>query len=288
MNEARVTPPDSSIPAADWEQTPTSVRAYIAKLEEKTRRNSRNSSQAPSQDTPAQKPTRDKDATEKRSERPRGGQIGHSGVGRALLPVEAVDAVIACRPEVCEQCGSGLSGIDPAPYRYQVTEIPVVKAQVVEYQVHTLTCPCCQAENRGELPSAVAAGQFGARLVSLVAVLMGAYRLSKRQVVRLLGDCFGVSMSASSVVNQQQAVSEALAGPVQSAQAYVQNEAICNVDETRWRQQGQSKTGWLWVVVTQVVTVFQIALSRSKKVAQHLLGAGYSGIVGSDRAGSYQ
>lgn len=288
MSEPRVTPPDPSIPDADWEQTPTSVRAYIAKLEEKTRRNSRNSSQPPSQDAPAQKPARDKGATEKRSGRPRGGQIGHSGAGRALLPVDGVKTVIPCRPERCEQCGAALSGADPEPYRYQVTEIPVVQAQVVEYQVHRLTCPCCHAENRGQLPSDAAAGQFGPRLVSLVAVLMGIYRLSKRQVVRLLEDCFGVHMAASSVVNQQQAVSEALTGPVQSAQAYVQDQATCNVDETRWRQQGQPKTGWLWVVVTQVVTVFQIALSRSKDIAQQLLGADYPGIVGSDRAGSYQ
>jgi len=117
---------------------------------------------------------------------------------------------------------------------------------------------------------------------------MGRYRLSKRQVVRLLSDCFGVQMAVSSVVNQQQAVSEALAAPVQAAQAYVQDQATCNVDETRWPQHGQAKTGWLWVVVTQVVTVFQIALSRSKDVAQHLLGSHYPGIAGSDRAGSYQ
>src|SRR5271165_5378424 len=99
MSEPCVTPPDPSIPDADWEQTPTSVRSYIAKLEEKTRRNSRNSSQPPSQDTPAQKPARDKGATEKRSGRQRGGQIGHTGVTRALLPVDVVNAVIPCQPD---------------------------------------------------------------------------------------------------------------------------------------------------------------------------------------------
>jgi transposase len=288
MIEPGITPPDPSIPDADWEQTPASVRVYIAKLEEKTRRNSRNSSQPPSQDSLSQKPGREKDIRKPRSGRARGGQIGHSGTGRSWLPVEAVDDLIVCRPEVCTACGTDLVEMDGAPYRYQVTEIPVVKAQVVEYQVHTVNCPCCQAVNGGQLPSEVAAGQFGPRVVSLVAVLMGLYRLSKRQVVRLLSDCFGVQMAVSSVVNQQQAVSEALAAPMQAAQKYVQDQAACNVDETRWPQHGQAKTGWLWVVVTQVVTVFQIALSRSKDVAQHLLGTHYPGIVGSDRAGSYQ
>ncbi len=48
-------------------------------------------------------------------------------------------------------------------------------------------------------------------LVSLMVVLMGCYRLSKRQVAALLDTCFGVSVAASSVVNQQDVVSAALA-----------------------------------------------------------------------------
>jgi transposase len=70
-------------------------------------------------------------------------------------------------------------------------------------------------------------------------------------------------------------------------QAYVQQQTVCNMDETRWRQRGQSKTGWLWGVVTKVATGFQVALSRSHEVAQALLGADYAGVVGSDRAGSH-
>jgi transposase len=198
-----------------------------------------------------------------------------------------VDEVIVYRPERCQQCGEVLRGEDPAPYRYQVTELPVVKARVVEHQVQRLVCEHCQTENRGQLPAAVVASQFGPQLVSLMAVLMGVYRLSKRQVVRLMADCFQVELAVGSVVKQQQAVSEALAAPVAEVQEYVQQQATCNMDETRWRQRGQPKTGWLWVVVTKVVTLFQVALSRSHEVAQALLGARYAGVVGSDRAGSY-
>ncbi len=180
-----------------------------------------------------------------------------------------------------------LTGEDAAPYRHQVTEIPRVKATVTEPQVACLVCDCCGHENRGELPASVSVSQFGPQVVSLMVLLMGVYRLSKRQVVRNLADCDGVEVAVSSVVNQQHAVSAALAAPVAAAQGYVQQQQACNVDETRWRQRGQPKTGWLWVAVTHFVTVFQVALSRRHEVAQGLLGKDYTGVVGSDRAGCY-
>ena len=222
-----------------------------------------------------------------KSERTRGGQIGHTGHERALLPQDVVDEVIIYRPETCRNCGDRLTGEDVAPYRYQVTDIPVVRASVVEHQVHCLVCARCQTPNRGQLPAEVAAGQFGPQVVSLIAVLMGVYRLSKRQVVSMLNDCFGVEIAVGSVVNQQYAVSEALAVPVNQVQNFVQQQAACNMDETRWRQRGQAKTGWLWVVVTRVATLFQVALSRSQDVAKALVGDAYDGVVGSDRAGCY-
>ncbi len=96
---------------------------------------------------------------------------------------------------------------------------------------------------------------------------MGAYRLSKRQVVTLLADCFGIEIAVGSVVNQQSAVSDALADPVRQVQTYVQQQGACNMDETRWRERGQPRTGWLWVVVTGVTTLFKAALSRSHTIA---------------------
>jgi transposase len=133
----------------------------------------------------------------------------------------------------------------------------------------------------------VAASQFGPNLVSLIVVLMGCYRLSKRQVVDLVDTCFGVPVAASSVVNPQQVVSAALTEPVEALEAYVKQPPACNVDETSWRQSEQPKASGLWVVVTALVTVFHIVPSRRGAVARQLLGATYAGVVGSDRASAY-
>lgn len=295
MNEQEQTP--TGIPEKEWEQTPLRVRALVLalckqvqeliervqELEEQVKQNSRNSSQPPSSDGLGQKAP----AKQKPKDSKQGGQPGHPGHQRELLPVEQVDDVIKHKPEVCSRCGAGLAGEDPEPYRYQVTELPPIKPEVIEHQVHSLECPCCGQVNRGELPAEVAVSQFGPNLVGLMAILMGVYHLSKRQVSRLLDDCFNISISAGSVVKQQSAVSAALKDAVEEAEQYVQKQAVRNIDETGWPQVEGGKRGWLWVVVTPLVTVFRVALSRAGQVARELLGEDSHGIVGSDRCSAY-
>ena len=258
------------------------LKLKVSQLQEQLRRNSHNSSQPPSQDKAEHKQTQAAETPGRR-----GGQVGHRGHERKLLPLEAVERVVVHRPEACVQCGTLLLGYDAAPYRLQVTELPDLKATVTEHQVHTLTCVCCGAKNRGTLPPEVAASQFGPNLVGLMALLMGCYRLSKRQVVDVLANCFDMHLAASSVVNQQRVVSAALAQPVEALQGYVQQQDACNVDETSWRQADQAKCCWLWVVVTTLVTVFHIASSRSGGIARQLLGDTYDGVVGTDRCSAY-
>jgi transposase len=295
MDKPLAPSPNSAITPEEWQQTPPSVRAWIGELiaevkqlretveqlQEVVNRNSQNSSQPPSQDRPDQKPAKEPAGPPRK----RGGQSGHRGHHRAL--VDEVDEVVVYKPTRCARCGALLLGDDPTPYRHQVTELPIVKPRVIEHQVHCIDCPCCGQRNRGELPADVAASWFGPKVISLVGLLMGRYRLSKRQVTHLLAECFGITMAASTVVNQQQVISQALAAPVAELEPVVKNEPVCNIDETSWRQVGVSKRPWLWTVVTAQVTLFRIAPSRSSQVARELLGETYSGVAGTDRCSAY-
>jgi transposase len=170
---------------------------------------------------------------------------------------------------------------------HQVTELPIVKPKVTEHQVHRLECPCCGHSNRGELPPEIAASWFGPNGISLAGLVMGRFRLSKRQVTDLLVECFAIPMAVSTVVNQQQVISEALAAPVAELEPVVKNEPVCNIDETGWRQVGAARRSWLWTVVTAQVTLFRIAPSRSSQIARELLGEHYGGVAGTDRCSSY-
>jgi transposase len=257
--------------------------ARIEELERQVNQNSHNSHKPPSSDGPGtfrrgQLPAREKG-------RKRGGQTGHEGHHRGLLPSEEVDERVEVRPSTCEHCGADLVGSDPAPERQQKVEIPPIQPHVTEYRLHALKCGCCGEVTRGRLPEGVPAGCFMPRLLAVIALLSGAYRLSKRQIQDLLSDLLGIGISLGSIITVERSVSQALAEPVREAQEYVREQAVVHSDETSWRQALQR--AWLWVAVTSWVTVFLIRLSRGAVVAKELLGEGFAGYLVSDRWSGY-
>ena len=221
-------PADLPSTVGDWQQTPAAVqalvlalwaevqqlRAELSTLREQVGKNSRNSSRPSSSDPPSVAPRK-----KPPSGRSSGGQRGHEGHGRRLLPVAQVDQVVPLKPDTCGQCGAALTGDDPHPQRHQVSEIPPVNVEVTEYQRHTLRCAHCQGLTEAPWPAGVPRGAFGVRLQALVGLLAGAYRLSQRQLQALRADGFGVALSVGSVAQLEQATSQALAAPVEEAQA---------------------------------------------------------------------
>src|SRR5437870_8717884 len=137
-----------TLPQELWDRLPPEVRAYIETLkgqvktltsmvhtlqeqvrtlQEQLNQTSQNSSRPPSSDPPQHRRPR-----RPQSHRRRGGQPGHPGHTRTLIPVEAVDEVVVLKPEQCTHCQAPLSGDDPKPWRQQVIEMPPIKPVVTE------------------------------------------------------------------------------------------------------------------------------------------------------------
>ena len=76
------------------------LEARVAELERRLSRSSRNSSLPPSQDPPSV-PRRPRGEG---SDRKRGGQHGHEGRYRRLLPPEQVDEIVENWPDRCRSC----------------------------------------------------------------------------------------------------------------------------------------------------------------------------------------
>src|SRR5215475_6520310 len=107
------TPPP--FPPELWEQTPGAVQEYIRALEarvaafeatvqqllERLQQDSRNSSRPPSSDPPQAMRQRSRHVP---SSRKRGGQPGHPGQTRALVPIEDVETVVPVKPPRCLRC----------------------------------------------------------------------------------------------------------------------------------------------------------------------------------------
>jgi transposase len=174
------------------------------------------------------------------------------------VPVEQVKETHDVRPDTCRHCGHELEGVDPEPYRHQVTEIPPLVAEVTEYCVHTLTCSECGTETRANLPDGVPQGAFGPRLQAMVSLLSGQYHLSKRDIKGIMADFFQADMSLGAVPALERRTSKAISQPVDEAQAYVRSQPVAHLDETGWRQADQkvsdrwSAYNWLSTLLRQL------------------------------------
>ena len=249
--------------------------------EEKLRTNSSNSSKPPSSDPPEVK----RSARKQRGKRKRGGQPGHPGTTRPVLPLEAVDDIVPCPPPQQCDCGGPVAREALPPQRQQKVELAKITPTVTEYQCYCGTCERCGRRHWGEIPKGVPAGMLGPRAMAVVARLSGKYHLSKRQVGEILADLLGTDVSLGTVSNTEARVSEALATPVEEARIFVQQQPVVHADETGHKVSG--KKAWVWVAATISVSVFLVRFSRGAAVAMELLGEKFHGWLVSDRWSAY-
>ncbi len=260
------------------------LEARVEKLERELARNSRNSSVPPSSDPPGvSRPERGMD----RSGRSRGAQPGHDGHGRELLPLCAVDEVVEHWPERCD-CGYVFAAPEllgmGEPVRHQIEELPVISARVIEHRCPRVCCPGCGERTRALLPADVANSAFGPRFEAAVAVLSVRNRVSRRDVVELGEELFGVRLCAGTVEAILQRAGHALAEPYQQLGERVRASECLNMDETGWRTAGQRRA--LWGMFTGRHAFFHLAPDRHEDHAKRLL-EGHQGIVTSDRWWAY-
>ena len=267
--------------------------ARIVALEARLRQDSNTSSRPPSSDPPGTQAQRRAPPPPAKSEgepRRRGGQPGHPGHHRVLLGEDRVDRLVVVTPGACRACGTALAsapgGDDPADERLQVVELPPVRAEVTEYRLVARRYGSCGTLTRAARPAEAGGGAFGPRLQAVATLLVGRYRLSRREAVACLAELGEVELSVGALARLEEATSTALASVVDEVATAVRQAAVANVDETGWWQ-GKTRH-WLWTVVTETLTLFRLDPSRGKAVVQALLGPAWAGIVGSDRYSAYR
>jgi transposase len=249
----------------------------IEALHERLNQNSTNSSRPPSTDPPTVK----RRPPRLPSGRLSGGQPGHERQQRPLLPPDQTEVL---KPAQCRRCGHTLRGEDPHPLRHQVLELPPIRPEVTEYQLHRLRCPRCGVTTCASLPGGVPRGGQGPRLQAVLALMTGAYRMSKRMVQTFCADVLGAPVCASQVCASEAETAAATEPLVEQLREYVRRQPA-NVDETGWWQKQQR--AWLWTVVTKAVTVFTIALSRAATVARGLIDPSAGQVITTDRYKGY-
>lgn len=256
------------------------LTAQVAKLTEALSRNSKNSNLPPSSDGPG---SNAKGKPLRKFGGKRGGQKGHRGNHRRLLPSASVDTFIDLFPPVCLGCGDDLlASPDADACRYQQLDLRDHRPHVTEWRRHKVTCKRCGAAtlaeyDRTQLPNFA----FGPCLTAVVVLLTGTYHLSRRKAMKLLLDLFGISVSVGAISAMEKRASKALAHAYEEAEREVQYAGIKNSDATSWLRDG--KLASLWVLATVTATVYKIFDNGCRETIRPFFGHAH-GILISDRA----
>lgn len=253
------------------------LREENAELRAKLNTNSTNSSLPPSQDL--RRPTRER----KRSDKKRGGQPGHRGHKRKLYTSEEVSKTVDVRPNVCPNCEETVfdAGSISIECR-QVVELPEIRPEVTQYNIHTCRCGKCGKHVKPEVPKEAERG-YGPRLMGFVTTLMGVSGISKRKICALMG-YLGLKIPLGSLCNIHRLASEILEGPYNDIRCEVLSQSNVHSDETSWRSRG--KRSWVWVAATPTATFFRIDPSRSQAAFARTFG-GFQRNLTSDRYSAY-
>ena len=222
-----------------------------------------------------------------------GGQIGHKGKSRTLLPVEQVNHLVAHRPVVCAECqqaiAPGASG--EVVGRHQVAELPPTAVEITEHQALACRCGRCGHVSRGLIPDEVRASVTGPRLSAAIGLLGASMKGSRRAIAQMLREVLGCPMALGSVCAREKELCRALAGPHEALVAAAAHAKIKYVDETGWKLRGKSR--WLFVSADREQVVFHIDKARTRPAFAALYGNDVRpngrprGIFCTDRAGIY-
>jgi transposase len=259
------------------------LEEQVAELLEQLGQNSRNSHKPPSTDTPEERQKRKNREKKARKERKRGGQPGHHGKSRELVPPEKVSKFVELFPAECENCWKPLPEVpDASATRHQQIEVPPLEPRITEWRRHQVTCPCCGYKTRAAYDGdQIPASPFGPRLMAIMSLLTGVYHLGRRRAVELLSDIVGVRVSLGALSAVEERVSSAVQPCVDEAWERVRTADVKHTDGTSWSQGGATMA--LWTLAAAGVTVFKILADRAKNTLRPLYGA-LRGFLISDRA----
>lgn len=258
------------------------LREELAELRRQVHRNAANSSIPPASNPPwAPRPV-----VKKPTGRRPGGQVGHEGHFRVLLPPDQVDEVVRHRPARCRHCGAAFAVSTPerTVERHQVTELPVRAVRITEHQAIACRCTRCGLLTREPIPEALKHSVLGPRLSAAAVYVSSRVHGSRRASEELLEEVLGVPLGLGTVMAREKEMTAALAQPYQAAKAAVQNASAKNVDETGWKRAGR----FLWVAATHSAAVFHLDPCRNRDAMHELLGAKVKGTICTDRFGVYE
>jgi len=244
-------------------------------------KNSQNSSQPPSTD-----PRKRTKSLREKSGKKVGGQVGHPG--QTLDFVAQPDRIVTHALEACGLCGSSLGESEVrANERRQVHDLPVQQLEVTEHRAQTKVCGRCGTKNKAEFPAGVKAPvQYGHRVRSVAAYLLGYQLLPYERCAETMSDLFNCRLSAGTLARVFKECSRDLTEPLLLIQAGLRKSAVLGVDETNLRV--EQKQDWVHVSSTAHLTLLVHDQRRGTAAIEKIgILSGYTGVCVHDGFTAY-
>lgn len=206
-----------------------------------------------------------------------GQKPGHAGTTRPQPePTGSVEVKLAQCPHCAHRLGTPIG-----TERRVIEEIPEPQpVEVIEYLINRYRCAKCGRDVVGEHPGLPMEGRFGKNVLAQVALMKYEERLPHRKIAAVLQRQFGLTITASSVLDITRRVSDRLQAAYHKVLAQIRGARILNIDETGFKVDG--KRHWLWGFVSPTATLCAIRRSRGRKVLREIVGDAFSGIITCD------
>ena len=214
--------------------------------------------------------------------RPTGGQKGHKGHARKR-PTPNVPPLIVQLTE-CPDCHNPLKEpMKKTAKRRIITDIPPPQPVFQEIMYPGYWCSQCKKVVYGTTPWLPSNIQFGITLASWISFqrMLG---LTINKIRTSVYETYRIELSEATILKLEKWVAESLKGDYEKLKQEIEEAEVNHADETMFRINGDN--GWLWIFCNLLVSVYEIADTRGKRVPQEIL-KDFDGILVSDAWRAY-
>jgi len=236
-------------------------------VQEKPKKDSTNSSKAPSTDmgiTPKKN-----QSLRTKSDKPSGGQKGHKG--KTLKQSDTPDVVvdIGYTLDRCKECGSDLSDeLKQLKEKRQVLDLDLeaIKSKITQYQSYSKICSNCGYDNHdNNYPALVSPNiSYGQNIMAIVSYLSTVHYISYNRIVSALKSLYSITISEGAVDNIIKRSSKLSSKEIEKITNQLELSDIIGIDETGCKVDGAKY--WHWTFQNHNTTLIVANKSRGTVV----------------------
>ena len=212
----------------------------------------------------------------KRKKKP-GCKEGHPGHFRKIP--EQIDGYKEHPLKTCPFCQTPLKKAGKIRRRY-IEDLPLIQPEVTEHIIPSYWCPCCKKRVEAAVTEAMPNDNIGLHTFVLTAWQHYLGGISINYIADMLKKLSRFPISPGGLNQGWIRLARLLTDEYEKIRQEAQNSAVLHIDETGWRQSGNTR--WLWCFTNKTLCYYMIAQTRASKEVLKIVGEAFRGIIITD------